>query len=362
MISQSGLPAGRFPFTLSLSLLVYGLGALLTRFRPPPFSITSLVLSYQQLGWIKRGLLGTLLHPLLPDQLSLTTAKAIWVVLGALAGSLLAGLIAALIRLRSSGTILLAVTSPALFMQLGYTYFYLDIFCLIAYVGALLILTGRISLTGWFRPASLLVLTAGCLLFHELSLLAFMPTLVIVAWRDQRRLALAMAATALMIAAGLALTGSYAHGPEQLTAELRARFSDFSDVSTFELTSSLATNTRLTFIHLVRRGHILPALPAFLYLGLLAGGVVHSLPRSRFEIVLLAACLSPIALIVLAGDVSRWVGLACINIWLMVLAGQLPFAPRRWRAVALLACFPLGPIGIVAAFPLIQSKLRWLPL
>ena len=64
-----------------------------------------------------------------------------------------------------------------------------------------------------------------------------------------------------------------------------------------------------------------------------------------------------IALAPMAGDVSRWLGFACINLLLLALMDLLPLRPPRWHGLLLAAALLLGPIGVVASFPMIQSKL-----
>ena len=116
-------PIGRARFVL--------LGMALGGWQVSHFGLTALVLRYGELGLIKRGLLGSLLGPLLPRPLDLGLARALWIGLGVGMGGLLA-LLAGLLRpvaegagdpapnpASNPGLERCALASPALFLQAG---------------------------------------------------------------------------------------------------------------------------------------------------------------------------------------------------------------------------------------------------
>lgn len=336
-----------------LALALVLLGMAIVRLRLPTFSFTSLVLRYQELGLVKRGLLGTLLSPLLPLPISSAGGTALWVLLGLAMALLLVRLTMALLICPERRTRLLALGSPALFLQLGYGFFFLDLFTLSCHLGALLLLRRRRQLDGLALMLLLALVVLG-VLFHELFLVAFLPLLIGVASLRSRRAALLLTIAGGLLAVLMARYGAYEGGAAALTARLADHLAPPLEPATFELTSSLATNIHLTRRYLLEAGHLREAIPGALYLVLLASA---TRPGGRRQVLLLLACLAPLALAPMAGDVSRWLGFACINILMLALMDLLPLRPPRWQALLLAAALLLGPIGVVASFPLIQSKL-----
>jgi len=344
--------AGRRGFPL-LALALFLLGMAIVRLRLPTFSYTSLVLRYQELGLVKRGLLGTLLSPLLPLPINGATGTVVWVVLALAMALLLVLLIRALTTCPDRSTRLLALGSPALFLQLGYGFYFLDLFTLSCQLGALLLLRRRAPL-GAAGLGALVGLVGLGTLFHELFLVAFLPLLIGVASLRSRRIALLLAISGALLALLMARFGAYEGGAAALTARLAPHLVAPLEPATFELTSSLATNITLTQRYLLEAGHLRQAIPGAAYLALLAAA---SRPANARQGLLLAACLAPLALAPMAGDVSRWLGFSCINLLLLALMDLLPLQPPRWHSLLLAGALLLGPIGVVASFPMIQSKL-----
>ncbi len=342
------------------ALALFLAGMVLNRGRVPIFSLSSLYYRYQELGLVKRGLLGTLLSPLLPQQLDPAAAVPLWLGLGLLAGTLLCLLIRRLLRRDDPAVLALALLSPAMFIQLGYGFYFLDLWCLICACLALGLLAparGPVPppAPGPRQLTALAALVVAGGLFHEVFLVAFAPLLLGVAALRSRRAALVVAASAAATALLLALAGSYEAGPEVLTAVVQRHFSGPVTVAHFELTSSLATNIRRTHAYLIGEGHLRTVLPAYAYLAVLVSAVaVRAEPR---RLALLAACLSPLALGLFAGDVSRWIGFACMNVLLLALLDLLPLRLPRWRLALLTLPLLAGPLGVVAAFPLLQARL-----
>ncbi len=353
------LSSGRF---LLLAWLVALLGMALAGWQVSHFGLTALVLHYGELGLIKRGLLGSLLAPLLPRPLDLGLARALWIGLGVAMGGLLALLAT---RLRGSGQARrepaeaaaldrCALASPALFLQAGYNFSFLDLFSLpLAAAGLLLLLRGGRLPLGASAAALVLLLAAGGL-NHESFLVAFAPLLLLLAWRRRPALAIAGLATCLAIAGLLALGGSYEPGEAALRQALAGAFRQPFAVNTVELTSSAAANLRGT-LGALGRGGLLKAAGGFAYLGLLLASLRWSGNR-----LLALACLTPLLLIPLGTDTSRWLGFAAANLLLLGLAGELRFRLPPLRQGLLLACSLPGPLGIQGSWPLLGKALRLL--
>jgi len=359
-------PAGRTRFVL-LAWLAVLLGMALAGWQVSHFGLTALVLRYSDLGLIKRGLLGSLLGPLLPRPLDLGLARALWIGLGVAVGGLLA-LLAGLLRQGAdssgdrAGAAALercALASPALFLQAGYNFSFLDLFSLpLAAAGLLLILRGERLRLALAAPALALLLAAGGL-NHESFLVAFAPLLLLLAWRQRPALALAGLAACLALAGLLASAGSYEPGEAALRQALAGAFRQPFVVNSVELTSSAADNLRGT-LGALARGGLLKAAGGFAYLGLLLASLRPIAPPSRLSRLLPLACLTPLLLIPLGTDTSRWLGFAAANLLLLGLAGELRFRLAPRRQALLLACSLPGPLGIQGSWPLLGRALRLL--
>jgi hypothetical protein len=338
---------------LPIGMALFLAGMVLNRGNVPIFSVSSLYYRYQELGLVKRGLLGTLLSPLLPEQLVPAAALPLWLGLGLGAGLALCLLMRRLLRSQQPAVLALALLSPAMFIQLGYGFYFLDLWCLICACLSLAVLVSAQLGQARLAALALLVLAGG--LFHEVFLVAFAPLLLGVASLRSRRAALVVALSAAATALLLALAGSYEAGPEALAVAVQRHFSAPMTAAHFELTSSLATNIRRTNEYLIGEGHLRSVLPAYAYLAVLVSAVAVQGDRRRLA--LLAACLSPLALGLFAGDLSRWIGFACMNVLLLALLDLLPLRLPRWRFALLTVPLLAGPLGVVAAFPLLQARL-----
>jgi hypothetical protein len=310
--------------------------------------------------------------PLLPRPLDLGLARALWIGLGVGMGgllSLLAGL------LRGSATAAAdpapnpalercALASPALFLQAGYNFSFLDLFSLPLTAAALLLLLRAPRLPLAASAAALVLLLAAGGLNHESFLVAFAPLRLLLAWRRRPALALAGLAACLAVASLLAVGGSYEAGEPALRQALAGAFRQPFAVNTVELTSSAAANLRGT-IGALGRGGLLKAAGGIAYLGLLlaslrpiaAGGTAAT---NRLNRLLPLACLTPLLLIPLGTDTSRWLGFAAANLLLLGLAGELRFRLPPLRQGLLLACSLPGPLGIQGSWPLLGKALRLL--
>ncbi|KMM17386.1 hypothetical protein [Synechococcus sp. GFB01] len=346
-------PARRWPLWVSGVVLVL-VGQLLSGWKVHHFALTALALDYHRLGFVKRGLLGTLLGWLLPERLPLQQAQALWIGQGMLVGAALALLLVGLTRCRQGSLVRVAWLSPALFLQAGYNFSFLDGLLLVCCSLALLLLEGTGAMARWRGLLVIAAATCGAL-FHESFLLAFLPLLVLRAWRRRPAIALALLGSALLVGLLLVVQGGFEAGPAVLQERLAERFAEPFAANTVELTSSLGQNLTSTAAALKTSG-LIKALPGFLYLALLLASVATSSRQATGFT--LAACLAPLLLLPLGTDSSRWIGFACFNLLLMGLAGDLQFRlpPRRQALLLMFTC--LGPLGIQGSFPLLGSALR----
>jgi hypothetical protein len=350
------------PFAL-VGLLALLLGMAAAGWRVHHFALTALFLDMGQLGLVKRGLLGTLMAPLLPDRIHLQTARAIWIGLGLGVGSLICLAISALRRNRDPALALVALASPALFLQLGFNFSFLDLFALACLLAGLLLLnqpqpaaaSPGASLLPLALLLALVVLVGG--LFHEVFLVAFAPLLLLLAWRRSPWLALPAALFAALLAALLAHAGRYEPGEALLNLQLARHYLEPFRPNTIELTTDLATNLRQTIASL-GQGAILRSAGGWLYLLLLLRCLHGRQPAGGAALV--AAALMPLLLVPLGTDTSRWLGFAATNLLLLALAGRLSLRLGPAALASLLPFSLLGPLGIQGSFPLLGRLLRQL--
>lgn len=332
------------------------LGLLLSKFRPVNFALTSLFLRYQEVGFVKRGLLATVLSPLLPDVLSPRAAHLIIVATGMAAIAIACALLGLLYKKKTPILSATCILSPAMFLQMGYLFSLLDIFCFLCLLFTALVVSK-------LRPSFIslvLVLSLGAAgpFFHELYLLAFFPMALIIAARNSRRFVLAVAISGLLAAVIIAFFGSYEEGAQSLEVLINRHFTSPIQVSTFELTSTLKSNAFRTASYLSRNGEFFRAIPGLGYLLLLASSFSSECgKREKIKFCMLAA-LSPLLLNFLGGDSSRWIGMACMNLFVLGMMGVMYFEIRNKSKMYLTFAFiVLGPIGVGASFPIVYWKI-----
>ena len=345
-----------------LSLAIYGLGMVLSGGMVSGFLQVALRLDYGSFGFIKRGLIGSLAQPLLPDPLAYDALIQAGRGYGLLIGLLLSGVVGLLLahgRQRSSR--LLFLLSPAAMLQLGYTFSWYDGSCTLLFLLQLLLLRSRRAWLAPLRAPLLAALAAAALLVHELYLLAFLPLLLAQAWPRLRPAGRGLVAVVVLVTTtALLCWGSYETGPVALAARLGLT----ADQAPLEFTSSLAANAAGTLDRLWLGGYWRGSLPALLYLALLL-----SLARRAGSAAMpLALALSPLLLSLIGVDLPRWCGLAATNLLLLGLLGVIRFHRAGTRSWAWLPLpFVLaGPIGVFGySFPLLtpglSSILKTLP-
>jgi hypothetical protein len=339
---------GTYVFGMALSnLLVSGFGRVALR------------VNYGEFGFIKRGLVGTLLQPVLPDH-SYQTIINSSISFGLAIGALLA-MGSSLLMLRCNQRLprLLFLLSPATFLQLGYTFSWFDATFYMLFVWQVILLRDSAA-SAAPRAAdetmrSILIGAIGsfALLIHEAYLLAVAPLL---AWFCLKRFGPSLRAwlPLLMISITLGFLvafGRYEAGPLALAQQLGLPLQE----APAEFTSTLSENVMATVRSFWLPGYARGSLPALAYVGLLAWLGCRSPATSPSGRTAILLALSPLLLGLIGADLPRWCGMAGFNLLLLALVGGIslrgtPGSP--WPRLALLAGLA-GPMGVVgSSFPL----------
>ena len=251
---------------------------------------------------------------------------------------------------------IVCLASPAIIMQMGYVFSFLDIFSFLSFVLIIAIVNG-------LRPSAAAVAIVFLLgiagpFFHEIYLLAFFPLSLFFAEISSRRFSSAILASGVLAALIIWAFGSYEGGAEPLREIISSHYLDQVKVSTFELTSSLSQNAFGTTAYLFFKGEFLRSFPAIIYLILLAScfrSVASACKQLFVDPRFLA--FSPLLLNFFGGDSSRWIGMACMNLFVLGLVGVLNFDARNKLRLTALSLFTFaGPIGIGASFPIVFWK------
>jgi len=333
------------------------LGLALSKFRPANFTFTSLYLRYQELGFVKRGLFGTLLSPVLPERISPSHGLIIVVIMGATAIAAVCLLLGLLYKKSESLFLSIAcILSPAMFLQMGYLFGLLDIYCFLCLLLTALVVT-RLNPSLW---SAILVFGLGIAgpFFHELYLLAFFPLAFLIAFQRSKRYSAAVLISGICAAAIIALFGSFEIGAKSLEVAISGHYTLPIEVSTFELTSTLKKNAFGTSAYLFQNGELFRSIPGIVYLLLLLSSLSISGPRIPSRLAFGLAALSPLLLNFLGGDSSRWIGMACMNLFLLGIMGFATTSVRsNAKKFAIFLFSLLGPIGGGASFPIVYWKI-----
>jgi len=338
-----------------LTMSFFGLA--LSKFRPADFALTSLYLRYQEVGFVKRGLLGTIASTFIPNQISALSGRKAVIALGMAAIALTCFALASIYKGSSRILVIFCLISPAMYMQMGYLFGFLDAFCFLS-LSLIVLIVNRLRPS---VPAVALVFLLGLAgpFFHEIYLLAFFPLSLFLAERSSRCYSFAVLVSGVLAALIISVFGSYEGGAELLREVISSHYIDSVKVSTFELTSSLSENAFGTTAYLFFIGEFLRSLPGVVYLIFLASCFrrVANGYRKLF-IDPRAVAFSPLLLSFLGGDSSRWIGMACMNLFVLGLVDILHFDVRnRLRVVGLSFFTFMGPIGVGASFPIVYWKI-----
>ncbi|WNK21222.1 hypothetical protein P1P91_05985 [Halomonas piscis] len=365
----------------SPALFIHGASGLID------WNYTQLLFRYDA-GFIKRGLLGTLLG-WLPGTLDYATASRVaYALLGVLAVAFLLPFVrvwrAAEGRAGALWLLLLAVTSPA---TLGH--FARDVgrtdAVVLALAIALLLGLGRLGGARRGAAAALVLSVNGAaILIHEAAFFMVVPlTLAFWHYRDAARAALAWQGACLAALTALTYLVSTRGGFDAVPlaerfAELQSAYGAHVDKGSLSVLyhTGLAENVRHTLaegFRPARLAHHAVLLAALLPFGYVAVRVLAAVRRdmSVRAWLLLAAAFSPLALYPLGHDHFRWWSLAITNALVAFAllcraegavaerALACLEASRRWVWAALLLALVTGPLGVVTSVD-VAAALPWL--
>ena len=315
------------------------------------WKLAQFTISYTDFGFVKRGLAGTLLHPLFTALSGHATAQKL-AVLALDAATLVAFLmLARALIARMPGDWggwlrLLLLASPLGVMQWGYDLGRLDhLNALLLALALWLLMRGQAAACGLTMGAAVLV--------HEAALFYALPAvLAAIALRPadagQRLRLLALTATPALAAAALVFLRGNVTDPALIPA-LQALGPGASvwQRAVWEPAGDLSTKNLGLMV---------------LYLAGLAVAFLPALARLYGPAAL--ALAAPLALFALGIDYFRWIHLTGMLAATMLVAGILMRPDLRLPAIAplprlALACLalPLGPIGITLGLPVVQRTL-----
>ncbi|HUR56781.1 MAG TPA: hypothetical protein VM029_03670 [Opitutaceae bacterium] len=335
--------------------------------------------NYQDLGFVKRALVGSFLHPF-PS----LRRGDVFLVLSAMFVVAFVVLFTALF-LRATrhvpprGRLLLGAlcaASPALFLRQGFDLGRYDVLGLIAVIVSLFAIErGRC----WIAGAA----SAVALLAHEAYIVINFPLIVACALTtgaerpSTRQLCLLLvppAIVTLLLAAfglyepGLAALEKYFAGDSRY---LVAKGGSVDVDAIAVLTRGMAENVDyVARMFWEKRAWL--HLPIIVAWGAIMTWFLHAFHRQNAlrRGLLYYAAFTPVLLSAIASDYYRWVALAATNIFLVILieaqrlgeGGTPAIIPRGWPVALLIASALLGPISNTKSFPLLFTVLdRFFP-
>jgi len=328
---------------------------------------TQYFFNYQDLGFIKRGLVGTMLHPFPALTTRVGLALVGWALLLVFALQFWSFFLAATASVAGRGRGILALlcaATPAFLLRLGNDFGRFDVIDLMAALACFSLLWR----SRWFLasiPAALAILVHEDFLFFQLPLIvALAATLP----GDGKRkpwlslLALPAAATAAVFLWGRSrlgldpLIGYFAHNPRYLAAVPGGQV-QVEEVAVLARTlrDNFALNGRM-FAQKLAWLHLPVILAWFWFAGRHAA---HFYRRNGLaKDLLFYAAFCPLLLGLVGFDYYRWVAMAAVNLLLVILlqcrrraeAGVDPVIDWDGSAKVLTASALLGPIGNTKSF------------
>jgi len=323
--------------------------------------------NYQGLGFVKRALIGTILHPFPALQ------RIGW--LFTIAALLIAGFAALFAQALSAAVsdmpsrqrwllIAICVSSPGLFQRYGFDIGRFDVLGL----AATLLSFTALDRGRWLLAAAI---SAVALLSHEAYVIITLPLLLAYCVRRPEfslRRAVIFLSLPTVVFAALFLHGTYGHGIDRLTAYFAASPTYMAATNgqvDVDAVSVLTRSLRETFeytqkMFFEKRAYI--HIPIILLWGAIMTwffGLFYRLNGLRRD-VLFYASFSPLLLSAIACDYYRWVSLAATNALFVMLIhcrerrsnGTIAVIPTSAAAWLLLATALFGPISNTKSFPI----------
>lgn len=312
------------------------------------WNMTHYHVSYPEFGFLRRGLMGTVMAPVLAPLADGGGAEyAVMLGLDLVLVLVLIGLAMRLfLRAQDSepgqSWILAAlILSPVGFVQLGYDAARLDHVNFVLAAGAMALIA-----RGWLIPAAALLLAA--MLVHEAALFYAIPAAAALAWKRRfRRFDVALVALpALAAAVALMLWGG---AQVDMAAALPPDVALAASVWTRDL---LEPARGFPPLHYLIAAYF-AAIPFFLL------WTHYRLARTAPDL-LFAAPFAALALFALGVDYGRWAQIIFFAVLMVIAVGPtlgrprgLDLDPLPARAAILPWLLPFGPIGIAVLYPFI---------
>ncbi|MEM1276270.1 MAG: hypothetical protein AAGH74_07080 [Pseudomonadota bacterium] len=317
----------------------------------PRYLLFQYLFSYQDLGFVRRGLIGSLFD--LPND-----AGRVWQVYVFATGQFAALLIAMaywLNRHGDPGFAWIVVLSPATFLQVGFDFGRLD---------ALFVLLTALNLMSR-KPWPILVLPL-MVLIHEGSIVMFAPLIVLghVYRFGITPMLVASAALAVGFVVWFALDTQLLEVP---IYEVYPALPPVTDI----LRLSFAENWKMAIGHYAETWSLMIDVPFFLLVHLVAGFYIFFLfayvrgqmPPGLWRLLLSVACLTPLLLSPVGIDLGRWAAMSVFNLILLNLAWARWEPPEKQpmtvlsggRFAMLCLLFSFGPFAFARPFPFLRN-------
>lgn len=331
--------------------------------------------AYQTLGFVKRGLIGSLLHPFPP-----LLHGAVFLAISAILLLVFVGLFTGRFRraarvLEPSGRrmlLALCALSPALFLHYGFDLGRFDVLGFLAVFGSL----HALEYGHWWLAG---LASAVALLAHEAYLVINFPLVLAFAltvrapgplrWRDWAWLIL----PSVFVSVAIAGAGLYELGQRALIETFTANPRYLATVGGVVDEDAIAVITRgmKENVEFVRRmfweAKAFIHLPVIVLWTAVMTWFFHRFYRANGlrPGYLFYAAFTPLLLSAIACDHYRWVSLAATNMFIVFLleivrlarSGTRPILPGGWAAWILIASATFGPIGHAKSFPLLFQLL-----
>ena len=313
----------------------------------PRYSLFQFLFSYQDLGFVRRAFLGSLLD--LPND-----AGFVWQIYVFAIGQYAALLVAMaywIQRHGDPGFAWIVVLSPATFLQFGYDFARLDAFFVLLTAANLMIHSRWPVL---FLPIMVLIHEGAIIMFAPLIVMAhiyrfnFTPQLIF------------STLTAVGIVIFFALDTQVM---EARTYEIYTALPETTDI----LWRSFAENRVIVLEHYAETWITMQHVPFFFYVHVLAALYIilmmlyvgSWLTPGFWRLILVAACMTPLLLTPIGIDIGRWGALSVLNLFILHLAWARWNPPAEqpittlstFRFTMLWVLFALGPFAFGRPFP-----------
>lgn len=354
------------------TLALLGLYATLIAAKPlNTWKATAWLVNYQNLGFIKRGLIGSIIPNNWYQWGHLEVLR--WIFDGALAVCLLIIIIRFLSPVQFPLNRikilwgLFCIVAPFTFMQIGLDVARTDhIFITLAILAALIYL---------FKPKAYIVTIAIFTLLpfiHEVAVFIAIPMYGMgwILFNNQKNLSVSpIAITILLVALTLCMLMLYGKVEKDATVlhqEISVQAIDFTanEAIAHILTRPLKENIEITMKRYPRRLIEMLGLVVFMIpLWILFREMHNSLAQHVKHLYWLPiSALSILPMFILGTDIFRWIATAILNIWVLYTLFMIRFDTteaffhqlkhkEKWLYISIFASIWMGPIGIMSYFP-----------